>query len=141
MVELQEPSDLMVVAERYTPAGRRIPDAKLHGGVGWDKMFDVYEYEGRTIEDTVAKYVRRECAAPRICGPEFTDKFEMWRLAGGEAIELGGASAVAVVTNGDGRLNGLPARRGDRFLASGESVLRADGNLIAVACFQPNGMR
>ena len=42
MVELQEPSDLMVVAERFTPSGRRIPDAKLHGGIGWGKMFDVY---------------------------------------------------------------------------------------------------
>lgn len=31
MIELQEPSDLMVVAERFTPSGRRIPDAKMRG--------------------------------------------------------------------------------------------------------------
>ena len=59
MVELQEPSDLMVVAERFTPSGRRIPDAKMHGGVGWEKMFDVYEYEGLDYEEVCRRYVRR----------------------------------------------------------------------------------
>jgi len=33
MVELQEPSDLMVVAERETPSGRRLPDGKIFGGL------------------------------------------------------------------------------------------------------------
>jgi len=135
MIELQEPSDLMVVAERFTPSGRRIPDAKMHGGVGWEKMFEVYEYEGRTYEETVAKYVRRGGGAARICGPEFTDKFEMWRVAGGGAVALDGAPAVAVVTEGDGMLNALPVKRGDRLVVSGESALRADGALSAIVCF------
>ena len=59
LVELQEPSDLMVVAERFTPSGRRIPDAKMHGGAGWERMFDVYEYEGRSYEETCRACVRR----------------------------------------------------------------------------------
>ena len=59
MVELQEPSDLMVVAERFTPSGRRIPDAKMHGGVGCERMFDVYEYEGLSFKDVCRRYVRR----------------------------------------------------------------------------------
>jgi hypothetical protein len=84
MVELQEPSDLMVVAERFTPSGRRIPDAKMHGGVGWEKMFDVYEYDGRTFEDVCTRYVRPagnlgDC----ICDQSLTDKFSMWRLCEG----------------------------------------------------------
>ena len=136
MIELQEPSDLMVVAERFTPSGRRIPDAKMHGGVGWDRMFDVYEYEGRSFEETVAKYVQRGGAASRICGPEFTDKFEMWRLADGGAVALGGAPAVAVVTGGSGALNGVPVQRGDRLVVSGETALNAAGGLSVVVCFQ-----
>ena len=136
MIELQEPSDLMVVAERFTPSGRRIPDAKMHGGVGWDRMFDVYEYEGLPFEETVAKYVRRGGAAPRICGPEFTDKFEMWRLADGGAVALDGAPAVAVVTRESGSLNGVPVQCGDRLVVSGETALNADGGLSAVVCFR-----
>ena len=136
MIELQEPSDLMVVAERFTPSGRRIPDGKMHGGVGWDRMFDVYEYEGRSFEDTIAKYVRRGGTAPRICGPEFSDKFEMWRLADGGAVALDGASAVAVVTGESGSLNGVPVQCGDRLVVSGETALNANGGLSAVVCFQ-----
>ena len=136
MIELQEPSDLMVVAERFTPSGRRIPDAKMHGGVGWDRMFDVYEYEGRPFEENVAKYVRRGGAAPCICGPEFTDKFEMWRLADGAPVALDGASAVAVVTGESGFINGVPVQCGDRLVVSGETSLNADGDLSAVVCFR-----
>lgn len=162
MVELQEPSDLMVVAERFTPSGRRIPDSKMHGGAGWERMFDVYEYDGRSFEETCARYVRKcsqsfanphcsqitnvntnLCASvsrceqtSRICGPEFTDKFEMWRLEGGGSVALGGAPAVVVVTEGGGSLNGLPVRRGDRLVAAGEPVLAAGGSLSASVCFR-----
>jgi mannose-6-phosphate isomerase len=138
LVELQEPSDLMVVAERFTPSGRRIPDAKMHGGAGWERMFDVYEYEGRSYEETCGACVRRgndagaADAARLVCGPEFTDKFKMWRLSGGGAVPLDGAKAVVVVTGGEGRLNGLAATRGDRFVAWGESALEADGHLSAI---------
>ena len=134
MIELQEPSGLMVVAERFTPSGRRIPDAKMPGGIGWERMYEVYEYEGRNFEETCAKYVRRGCASARICGPEFTDKFEMWRIAGGGKVALDGASAVAVVTDGEGSLNGLAVQRGDRLVVSGESTLRAEGTLTAIVC-------
>ena len=40
MIELQEPSDLMVIPERVTPAGITLAGQKLHGGLGFEKMFD-----------------------------------------------------------------------------------------------------
>lgn len=145
MVELQEPSDLMVVAERFTPSGRRIPDAKMHGGVGWEKMFDIYEYEGRTFDDTCARYVRRDFrlnqtsrASPVpfcICGPELTDKFEMWRIADGCNISLHD-HAVVVVVEGKGELNGMFVKKGDRLVVTGDRELSAAGSLSAVVCFK-----
>ena len=138
MVELQEPSDLMVVAERVTPSGRRIPDAKMHGGVGWEKMFDVYEYEGRTFEETCARYVRRAAepatSVMRILGPELTDKFGMWRVAGGGRLALARPSGVAVVADGAGEVNGLAVRKGDRLLLAGERALAATGDVALVVC-------
>ena len=71
-------------------------------------------------------------AARLVCGPEFTDKFKMWRISGGGAVPLDGAKAVVVVTGGEGRLNGLAATRGDRFVAWGESALEAEGHLSAI---------
>ncbi|MBE6396238.1 MAG: hypothetical protein E7046_04470 [Lentisphaerae bacterium] len=139
MVELQEPSDLMVVAERFTPSGRRIPDAKLHGGVGWGKMFDVYEYDGRTFEETCAKYVRKFSAGTgevHICGPEFTDKFEMWRLCGGGKVCPNGNISVVAVTDGEGAINGVCVKRGDRLVIADEVELLADGSVSAIVCFK-----
>ena len=159
MIELQEPSDLMVVAERFTPSGRRIPDAKMHGGVGWDKMFDVYEYDGRTFEETCERYVRK-CSQIQnvhksslpintndncdfqlvnngtclICGPDFTDKFQMWRIDGDAALPLGEASAVTVVTDGEGSINGLPVKCGDRLIVADEAVIQAKGGLSVIVC-------
>ena len=140
MVELQEPSDLMVVAERFTPSGRRIPDAKMHGGVGLEKMFDVYEYEGRTFEDTCAKYVRRSDALERvppavcICGPDFTDKFSMWRLSGGGTLSLDGKGAVVVVTDGTGEVNGLAVKKGDRLVVADAGAVATRGDASFVVC-------
>ena len=137
MVELQEPSDLMVVAERFTPSGRRIPDAKMHGGIGWEKMFDVYEYEGRSFEEVCARYVRTadsldEC----ICGPDLTDKFTMWRLCGGREVRLGGAMTVVVVTDGEGAVNGIQVKRGDRLVVVDEAEISAAGSISAIVCFK-----
>ena len=136
MVELQEPSELMVVAERVTPSGRRIPDAKMHGGVGWDKMFDVYEYEGRTLEETCAKYVRRSTGGQCdcVCGPELTDKFTMWRVTGGGSVVLPRDRAVAVVTGGNGEVNGLSVKKGDRLLISDDGRIDVSGDAAVIVC-------
>ena len=138
MIELQEPSDLMVVAERVTPSGRRIPDAKMHGGVGWEKMFEVYEYEGRTLEETCARYVRCavETAVPvtKILGPELTNKFSMWRVAGGGILPLPRDRAVAVVTEGAGEVNGLAVKKGDRLVVADEQQLAVTDAATLIVC-------
>ena len=161
MIELQEPSDLMVVAERYTPSGRRIPDAKMHGGVGWEAMFDVYEYGGMTFEEACTRYVRRaaggsqftatvagaiNCAPPvtdaqgcippvtNILGHELTDKFEMWRVTGGGRVTLPRDCSVAVVTDGEGTVNDHAVAKGDRLLIAEESQIAVTGSTTLVVC-------
>ncbi len=142
MVELQEPSDLMVVAERFTPSGRRIPDAKMHGGVGWEKMFDVYEYEGLDYEEVCRRYVRRGFSRKErkdhkafcVCGPELTDKFGMWRVLSGGRVVLPRESSVVVVTDGNGSVNGIDVKTGDRLLVSGEGNVEAHGDVALVVC-------
>ena len=140
MIELQEPSDLMVVAERVTPSGRRIPDGKIFCGLDFEGMLDVYDYTGRTFDEVCARYVRRgvrgaaAASTFRILGPDLTDKFEMWRLTAGAALELGGAGAVAVVTAGAGAINGQPVAMGDRLVIRGESAALVTGSVEAIVC-------
>lgn len=140
LVELQEPSDLMVVAERVTPSGRAIPEAKIHGGLGEERMFDVYDYRTWTVDDLLARYVKRPSAADgaakavQVLGRELTDKFALWRLTDGGRVSLDGAPAVLVITDGAGDLNGLPVKRGDRLLAIGEASVSCRGGCSAVLC-------
>ena len=142
MVELQEPSDLMVVAERFTPSGRRVPDAKMHGGIGWKKMFDVYEYEALEYEEVCGRCMRHcpqmaigandECVS-QICGPEFAGKFSTWLIEGQGCLGLP-RPACAVVTNGAGAVNGLAVNKGDRFLVANEKAIETEGNATLVVC-------
>lgn len=145
MIELQEPSDLMVVAERFTPSGRELPEKKLHGGLGFEKMFDVYDYAGLTFDELCSKYVKFQSvnavgtrAAPNVrcvVGPELTDKFEMWEMTSTGRLPLTGAGAVVVVTEGEGALNGLEVRKGDRLVVTGERELFLSGMARVSACF------
>ena len=145
MIELQEPSDLMVVAERTTPSGRCIPDAKMHGGAGWEKMFDVYEYDALEYEDVCRRYIRH-CSqmandtidandkyVSQICGSELTYKFSMWRIEGQGCLGLPRPACV-VVTGGAGVVNGFAVNKGDRLLVAGERIIETEGNATLVVC-------
>ena len=138
MIELQEPSDLMVVAERVTPSGRCIPDGKIFCGLDLDGMLDVYDYRGMTEEELCARYVRRGmpggASSVRIVGPDMTDKFEMWRLADGATLALEGAGVVVVVTDGAGMLNGVAVQKGDRLVLHDEAQVNVSGAVEAVIC-------
>ena len=41
ILELQEPTDLMVCGEKVTPSGRVLADEKVHGGLGFMQKGDV----------------------------------------------------------------------------------------------------
>ena len=68
---------------------------------------------------------------------QLTDKFELWQVAGGESLSLDGAGAVAVVVGGEGAVNGLAVRRGDRLVVSGEQDVACTGTCRLVVCYKP----
>lgn len=137
MIELQEPSDLMVVSERATPSGRVIPEQKLHCGLGFEEMFNVYEYRGYGYEELCDKYVKRDTGSSanveQILGTELTDKFSEYLISGGE-LKLPRASGVAVATAGVGKVNGLDVQKGDRLVFFNEQQLVVSGGVKVVVC-------
>lgn len=139
IIELQEPSDLMVVAEKFTPSGREIVDKKIHCGLGLKEMFNVYDYTGYTFDGIMAKYVKHPddtARAVRILGPELTDKFEMWRLSQGADLALRGLTAIVIVTGGNGDINGTTVHKGSCLVAVNEETLRIHGDMTTVVCFK-----
>lgn len=145
MIELQEPSDLMVIPERVTPSGVTLADAKLHGGLGFDGMFDVFNYEGLSEDETRERYFRhperKENQTVPIVDASLTDKFSMSRIrvSGRAKTDLSDSYAVAVVTEGNGTVlsdgKQIPLKKGDNFFVSAcTGPLYMEGNMELVLC-------
>lgn len=131
MIELQEPSDLMVVAEKYTPSGRRIPDVRMDMGMGFEKALDVYDYTTYSQEQIKQKYCPEKSAIDnnvfQILGSEMTDKFSMYQLQNNAKLRVSRKYGVAIVTSGTGLLNGKDVKRGDRCFIVGETEIQTNG--------------
>ncbi len=56
LAEIQEPTDYTIRIERKTPAGLPIADKMCHQGLGFDKMFDCFTYEGVTEEEAKKRW-------------------------------------------------------------------------------------
>ena len=74
----------MVIPERVTPSGRPLSEQKLHCGLGFEKMFDCFDYQGFSMEQLRQKYYRNVAFADNelvgIVDSSLTDKFSMWGL-------------------------------------------------------------
>lgn len=143
MIELQEPSDLMVIPERVSTAGVEFTEEKLHCGLGFERMFDVYSYEGCSAEETKRRYYRRATPTKNALAPivdeGLTDKFKMQILrASGEArVNFSGSYAMAIVTEGSCKItvddDETVASRGDKFFLpakTGDVLVEGEADIV-----------
>lgn len=120
IAELQEPTDLMVVSERITPSGVELPDVKLHGGLGFEKMMDCFVYEGMTEAEVRSKYFLKaeqiEEGRELLVGENITDRFRLEKITAlsGHTFQMSNYGIV-LVTKGRGEINGMKVKMGDRF--------------------------
>lgn len=145
MIELQEPSDLMVIPERVTPSGVMLAEAKLHCGLGFEKMFDCFVYEGRSEEETKKLYYRKAQSVlndfSEIVGSDLTEKFSMKGLRVNESFDadFGDGYAVCIVTDGEGTVacenEILSLNKGSSFFIGANSgKLELRGNFSLIVC-------
>ena len=116
----------MVVPERKTPRGRALPESKIHGGIGFARMYDCFTYEGLSPEEAARRFRRMprpldEHVSLLIDGRENGIFSVMTFEARGRAAHVFPPRfAVAVVTRGAGTLSlggeTASVRRGDRLL-------------------------
>lgn len=129
MLETQEPSDLMVVPERYTPSGVKLDERKLHGGLGFERMYDCFCYDGADEETSRRRFFRQPQALDAHFS-RYVDSAEngIFSVVVCETKETARHTfrepfAISVVTEGAGEitLDGetKPIRRGDRLLLLG----------------------
>ncbi len=143
LCELQEPSDLMVVTERVTPAGRVLPDEKLCGRLGFDRMFDVFDYRNFGSEKELRAFLS---PAPKrvlenvteIIGKTTTDAFTMLKITGSASVPLKSRFGICIVTKGRACVNGTMLEKGDRALLyeCGEGIfIPEESGFEALLCF------
>lgn len=140
MAELQEPTDLMVIPERVTPAGVVLSEQKMHGGLGFDKMFDCFLYNGASREETRKNYFKNpkivdECMNV-IVDSDITDKFALIKIKCNKKYVYSMPSyAIALVTDGTGEINGISLKKGDRvFVSETEKTLDINGDIEIMLC-------
>ncbi len=156
LVEIQEPTDYTIRVERTTPKGLKVADMGCHQGLGFERMFDCFEYTGYTLEQAKERWCIKPTVLERgkgfvksqIIGYENTSCFRMenFSISGRCDIKSDGVfcgiyflagSGVLVSPDGDRRIKG-----GDQFFvpaASGDySIIADSGNPIQMfRCFGP----
>lgn len=116
LVEIQEPTDYTVRTERVTPQGLAVPDFMCHQGLGFDKMFDCFEYNGYSAEDVGTRWNIKRRGDVIIDGAS-TDMFglSMKDIDGGEHISTDGRFSGIYILEGEGMLDGKRVGVGDQF--------------------------
>ena len=145
MIELQEPSDLTVLTERVNVKGDPVCEVKLHGGLGFEKMFDCFVYEGMSEAQVRQRYYKKavfeENQINCLVDETLTDKFSMkcLRVNGEFSANFGDTYAVCIVINGECVLNSeereISLEKGQSFLVGANSEkLEFKGKADIVFC-------
>ena len=127
----------MVIPERVTPSGIRLSEQKLHCGLGFDKMFDCFEYSGLSKEKTKKAYFK----TPRRVSEVELELVNcpMFRLSqlnvDGDCDFLMDSYGIAVLIDGIANINGIGLESGDRvFISENEENLQISGKAKILVC-------
>ena len=138
IIEVQEPSDLMGVVEKKTPSGRELANVKLHGGIGFENMLKMFDYNGMSIDKIRKDFFHEpkmiEQNVFEIIGKLTTDKFSIYSICGEGKYTPQNKNGVVIITQGSGSVNGIKAKKGDRFFFNDGDKISTTGSLYAVIC-------
>ena len=139
LVEIQEPTDLTVRTERITPSGLKVADGMCHQGLGFERMFDCFDYTGYTAEETLKRW-----RIPRhdrtLVGYRSTPMFQLDELQidGWETITSDGVFSGLYVLAGEGLINGEAVKAGAQFFIPAVcEPFSVEGNMRVIRYFGP----
>lgn len=135
LVEIQEPTDYTVRTERVSPKGLKISDHQCHQGLGFEKMFDCFDYQGLSREEALENWR----IAPTL--REDTPRYSHWELIGGRDTDCFRLERYEIrehceIIPGD-TMCGLYFLQGSAVVSAGESAQHAqagDQFFVPAAC-------
>ncbi len=156
VVEIQEPTDITLRAERIRPDGSVLPEESLHSGIGMDGLLDCFDFSSSDKEETRRKIfiepriiVRGEGLTEfELIGREVTDCFSMKKIlieGGSQHVKTNPSFLAVLVLEGQGTIRSgetiIPINRGSElFLPAGvtEYEYRADKTLEILEFYPPH---
>lgn len=141
ILEIQEPTDYTVRVEKVTPSGFVIDDSMCHQGLGFQKMFECFDYCGMSQnavreaygikpEEMAWEYGKRR----RLVGYAHTPCFQIEWLEIADCCELNGEGIFSClyILSGQGRLKS--ATRSYALCSNDQFFVPADSGTYSVVC-------
>ena len=139
LVEVQEPTDYTIRTERVTPRGIAVADFMCHQGLGFDRMFDCFDYSGASEEKILEEYH----IPPRgedILSYSDTEMFALKKIEidGETEMESGGTFSGFYVLEGEGRLGDDTLAPGSQyFIPAASEPFTICGKLTLIRFYGP----
>ncbi len=118
--EAQQPTDITFRMEYVTPAGKRLEDRDLHGGAGFDAMFDCFAYVPSKPGDYM---VMRE--NDTVISNDF---FSITQAKAG-SFKVG-SYAIVLMMDGEGEINDVPVKRADELYIDEDFTVTGDAEIL-----------
>lgn len=111
ILEVQEPTDLTIRIEKTTPGGYEIPDRICHQGLGFQRMFECFDFTGYSQEEIHNKWHivdggLKAGDSTVLIGQEHTSCFglELYEVNEDKSLPNSEGYAVLIVLSGEGKL-------------------------------------
>ena len=147
LTEIQEPTDYTIRTERVTPSGLAVADASCHQGLGFERMFDCFEYGGLSAADTKKrsfiepkKVVTDGGVFSELVGYNRTPCFRLTQYEIGAAMTVpaDGAFCGLYVLEGTGKIGGYNVAPGSQFFVPAvHGEIPMVGKMRVLRCFGP----
>lgn len=140
LVEIQEPTDYTIRTEKITPSGLAVSDFMCHQGLGFDKMFDCFEYTGCS-KDKVADRWRIKKKGNSVIDYGDTEMFRLEIYEGNDIkVSPNGVFSGIYVLSGKGKICGNDVRAGDQFfIPAACRPFEISGNVKFIRFYGPKG--
>lgn len=149
LIEIQEPTDYTIRVEKTTPFGLKIEDKLIHQGIGFEKMFELFNYQNFTEEELKNKYYIKPTRINKqeeiLLGYDKIDYFKMTKIKTDKPyLSKEDAFYGLVVTKGVGKIEVLgetyPFKAGDQFFIpyhTKEINIKPQKEVELIKCFGP----
>ena len=144
LLEIQEPTDYTMRAEKVTVAGEALTPQQIHYGVGEEAMLDCFSYCGASREEIRSRHFlpQRKIREGEIDLVQYTDTecFALKRIEGGIYAAKEKCFVTVVVLEDGGTLSynahSVPLERGEKYFISANTEFMLT-DATAVICYPP----